>query len=62
MEIPPNTRAIQQYMALDIHKEYMLAGGMNAGQKWILPVRKVEMGKFSEWAEKNLCKTDALGG
>jgi len=60
MEIYPNTRAIQRYIALDIHKEYVLAGGMNTGQEWVLSPHKIEMGKFREWAKKNLCDTDAV--
>ena len=60
MEISQETRAIQRYIALDIHKEYVLAGGMSAAQEWLLPARKIEMGRFCEWAMKNLCDTDAV--
>jgi len=60
MEIYPNTRAIQRYIALDIHREYVLAGGMNASQEWVLSPHKIEMGKFREWARKNLSGTDAV--
>jgi hypothetical protein len=44
MEISPETRVIQRYIALDIHKEYVLAGGMSAAQAWLVPPRKIEMG------------------
>jgi len=60
MEIYSNTRAIQRYIALDIHKEYILAGGMNASQAWVLSPHKIEMSKFREWAKKNLCESDAV--
>jgi transposase len=60
MKIYPRTRPIQRYIALDIHKEYVLAGGMNARQEWILPARRIEMSKFGEWAKKNLCERDAV--
>jgi transposase len=60
MKIYPRTRAIQRYIALDIHKEYVLAGGMSATQEWLLPARKIEMGRFGEWVVKNLCETDAV--
>ena len=60
MKIYPRTRPIQRYIALDIHKEYILAGGMNASQVWVLSPHKIEMGKFREWAKKNLCETDAV--
>jgi len=54
------SRGQERYVALDIHKEYVLAGGMNVEQEWVLPARRIEMGKFREWAEKNLCERDAL--
>ena len=60
MEISPETRVVQRYIALDIHKEYVLAGGMSAGQEWLMPPHKIEMGRFREWARKNLCDTDAV--
>ena len=60
MKIYPITRPIQRYIALDIHKEYVLAGGMSARQEWLLPPRRIEISKFGEWAKKNLCETDAL--
>jgi transposase len=50
----------QRYLALDIHKEYVLAGGMNARQEWVLAPRRIEIGRFGEWAQKNLCETDAV--
>ena len=60
MKIYPITRPMQRYIALDIHKEYVMAGGMNASQEWLLPPRRIEMSKFGEWAKKNLCETDAV--
>lgn len=60
MKIYPRTRSIQRYIALDIHKEYILAGGMNTGQEWILPPRKLEMSRFEEWAKRHLCESDAV--
>ena len=60
MNLQKNTREIQRYIALDIHKEYVLAGGMNAGQEWTLQPRKIEMGKFREWSAANLRAGDAV--
>jgi transposase len=60
MKIYPRTRPIERYIALDIHKEYVLAGGMSAHQEWLLPPRRIEISKFGDWAVKNLCETDAL--
>ena len=55
-----STSELERYIALDIHKEYVLAGGMNARQEWVVQARKIEMGKFREWAAKNLCAGDAV--
>lgn len=60
MKIYPRTRPIQRYIALDIHKEYVVAGGMNAQQEWLLAPRRIEIIKFSEWAKKNLGEGDAV--
>ena len=55
-----DTRQIERYIALDIHKEYVLAGGMNAEQDWMLPPRRISMTKFREWASANLHAEDAV--
>jgi len=55
-----DTREINRYIALDIHKEYVLAGGMNAEQDWMLPPRRISMAKFGEWATANLHEGDAV--
>ena len=60
MKIYPITRPIHRYIALDIHKEYVLAGGMSARQEWLLTPRRIEISKFGEWAQKNLCESDAV--
>lgn len=55
-----DTRQIDRYIALDIHKEYVLAGGMNAEQVWVLPPRRISMEKFREWAATNLHEGDTV--
>ncbi|HEY5731681.1 MAG TPA: IS110 family transposase [Anaerolineales bacterium] len=55
-----NTSQIERYIALDIHKEYVLAGGQNAKQEWVLPPRQISMAKFREWASANLQEGDAV--
>jgi len=55
-----DTSQIERYIALDIHKEYVLAGGQNAKQEWVLPPRQIRMAKFREWASANLREGDAV--
>src|SRR3989304_1813643 len=60
MKTGENTRAIERYIALDIHKEYVVAGGMNARQEWVMQPRRVKMGRCREWAMKYRSKGDAV--
>lgn len=55
-----DTSQIERYIALDIHKEYVLAGGQNAKQEWVMPPRQIKMAKFREWASANLQAGDAV--
>lgn len=60
MEEEKDTRGHGRYVALDIHKEYVLVGGQNAKQAWVLPPRRISMAKFREWAIANLQEGDAV--
>ena len=54
-------REIQdRYIGLDIHKEYVQAGGQNAAQEWVMQLRRISMERFQEWASANLRKGDAV--
>ena len=33
---------------------------MNADQEWVMQPRKIEIGRFREWAAANLCEGDAV--
>ena len=60
MNSPGNSREIERYIALDIHKEYVMVGGMNAAQEWVIRARRVEMPQFRTWAGNNLRAGDAV--
>ncbi len=55
-----NTRGYQRYMALDIHREYILVGAQNEEQDWVLTPRRVSTEKFPEWAKKNIRRGDIV--
>jgi transposase len=55
-----NTRGYQRYMALDIHREYLLVGAWNEEKEWVLTPRRVSIEKFPEWAQKNICAGDIV--
>lgn len=55
-----NTRGYERYMALDIHREYLLVGAQNEEQEWVLVPRRVSVEKFAEWAHKNIRPGDII--
>ncbi len=55
-----NTRGYERYMALDIHREYILVGAQNEEQDWVLTPRRVSLEKFPEWAKKNIHSGDIV--
>ena len=59
MKFEKDTSGIKRYIGFDIHKEYALVGGQNAGQEWVMQPRRVSMEKFREWAQANLRLGDA---
>jgi len=52
MNLPPETIPIQRYIGIDIHKHYLMIGGQNRHQKWILRPRRVRLLLFQIW---NVC-------
>ena len=55
-----DTSEFQRYIALDIHKEYVMVGAWNVAQAWVIRPRRVEMTKFRAWAKNNLQVGDAV--
>jgi len=55
-----DTRGYQRYMALDIHREYILLGAWNEEKDWVLTPRRVSTEKFPEWAKKNIRAGDIV--
>ena len=60
MKTNPKSIPFERFLALDIHKHYVLVGGMNSLKEWVLRPRKVRMSRFPEWVQKNLKPTDAV--
>jgi transposase len=60
MKSYPKSIPIKRYIAIDIHKHYLVVGGMNSQKEWVLRTRKVRMSRFPEWVQKNIKLTDAV--
>jgi len=54
------TRGYARYLACDIHREYILMGGQNEDQMWVLTPRRISLEKFPEWAKENLRQGDIV--
>jgi transposase len=47
-------------IAIDIHKHYLMIGGIDAYKRIVLQPRKVELARWPQWAQANLHPTDAV--
>jgi len=50
----------ERYVALDIHKHYIMVGAVNLRRQWVLKPRKITMSRFRKWVHKNLRQGDAV--
>jgi len=53
-------QAYERYIAIDIHKHYLMVGGIDAHKQVVLQPRKIDLQRFSQWAHANLKPSDAL--
>ncbi len=49
-----------RYIAIDLHKRYVMIGGIDAQQQVVLPPRKVDLHRWAAWAEAHLTSNDAI--
>jgi transposase len=59
MNSPPKSTFLR-FLALDLHKHYLVVGGVNFRQEIVLNPRRISLEKFPAWARANLKPTDAL--
>ena len=56
----PPLSSFERYLALDLHRDYVVAGAVNARQEIILPPRRIEWAQWDAWRQANLRPTDAV--
>jgi transposase len=56
----PPLHSWSRFIAIDIHKHYLMIGGIDAHKRIVLPPRRVELQRWREWAQANLLPTDAV--
>lgn len=55
-----DTRGYNRYIAMDIHRDYILVGGWNEEKEWVLTPRHVSTENFAEWTKKNIRAGDIV--
>jgi transposase len=50
----------KRYIGLDVHKHYLVALGVDADLKVVLPMRRVELSNLESWMKKNLTQQDEV--
>ena len=60
MKDPPGSSPWERYLAVDLHKHYLVIGGVNAQQDVVLKPRRVELSAWPKWAQTHLLPTDTL--
>jgi hypothetical protein len=56
----PERASWSRFLALDAHRQYLVAGGVDAHQTIVLKPVRVSFEEWSKWASANLHPTDAL--
>src|SRR6476646_10214108 len=56
----PPLQVWSRYIAIDIHKHYLMIGGIDAHKRVVLQPRRVELSRWPKWAQANLLPTDAV--
>ena len=49
-----------RFVALDVHKAYVVVGAVNAEQAIALPPRRIALAQFPDWAGRHLPPTDQV--
>ncbi len=56
---PPPVQ-LTRFVAIDVHKDYVMVGAVDVQQQIVLPPRRLSMIEFEDWAPKRLTKSDSV--
>jgi transposase len=56
----PPLQSYLRFIAIDIHKHYLMIGAIDAAKQVVLLPRRVELSRWPHWAHANLLPTDAV--
>ncbi len=60
MKSPSISTSQRRFLALDLHKHYLVVGGVNRQQEVVLNPRRISLQKWPAWAKTNLLSTDTV--
>jgi transposase len=56
----PPTNQVNRFIAIDAHKHYLVIGGLDAQMNIVLPLRRVDIHRFPDWARQHLLPSDTV--
>ena len=56
----PISPTVERHLAVDLHKHYLVIGGVNARQEVVLSPRRVPLDEWPTWTKTNLKPSDVL--
>jgi transposase len=56
----PSLQGTKRFIAIDIHKHYLMIGAIDAEQQIVMVPRKVELQRWLAWAQANLLPSDEV--
>ncbi len=56
----PAQPSYARYLAIDLHKRYLMIGGLDAQQRVVMPPRKIDLHRWPAWAATQLTQADAV--
>jgi hypothetical protein len=60
MNTPIPTVRIERHLAVDLHKHYLVVGGVSPQQEVVLQPRRMDLSAWPTWAKANLRATDVV--
>ncbi len=60
MSIPSLPPSASRFLAVDLHKDYVVVGGVNPKLETVLSPRRIELPRWPKWAQCNLLPSDIL--
>jgi transposase len=54
------TNQVNRFIAIDAHKHYLVIGGLDKHMQIVLPLRRIDIHRFPDWAHKHLRPSDSV--